>query len=432
MEKQETKNVRRFSQKQYDMLLRCSEKEDMTEWNQWREENPNEVILLERAELNETYLQGANLQNAVLWEAKLIRSNLRETHLQNAKMMRAYLQGAEFGCAKLQGADFSRAIINGETLIWRCEVDRRTKFEGVGLESIRIYPDIKQLLEYNIRRMNWEDWYKKGPWWQRIRKSVINQGFWLISDYGMSAPRVIGVFFIFAFLFAIFYWFFPSCVKGIVEGEGLRSFLHAFYFSVVTMTTLGFGDIAANPNSWMGQVLLMIQVILGYVVLGALVTRFAILFTAGGPAGKFSKKKRNIKQGDVMKETNPTKIFLESFREETKSLRKWLVAYGVGASAFLLSQENFALYITKGDNKVIVILLLAGTCIQVVAAFAYKYISWPLHLCEQNNEYKNKKRYRVCKSLYDALWFELIFDAPTLIMFFVATIWVFAGVAGFL
>ena len=32
---------------------------------------------------------------------------------------------------------------------------------------------------------------------------------------------------------------------------------------------------------------LMIQVLLGYVMLGALVTRFAVLFTAGGPAGEF-------------------------------------------------------------------------------------------------------------------------------------------------
>ncbi len=36
------------------------------------------------------------------------------------------------------------------------------------------------------------------------------------------------------------------------------------------------------------KAVLMLQVILGYVLLGALVTRFAVLFTAGGPAGKFS------------------------------------------------------------------------------------------------------------------------------------------------
>jgi hypothetical protein len=52
---------------------------------------------------------------------------------------------------------------------------------------------------------------------------------------------------------------------------------------------LGFGDIAANPYSWAGQGLLMAQVLLGYIMLGALVTRFAVLFTAGGPAGRFAK-----------------------------------------------------------------------------------------------------------------------------------------------
>ena len=79
-----------------------------------------------------------------------------------------------------------------------------------------------------------------------------------------------------------------------VNGEigDIRGLWHAVYFSVVTMTTLGFGDIAANPDSWIGQTLLMVQVILGYVLLGALITRFAVLFTAGGPAGKFADEKK--------------------------------------------------------------------------------------------------------------------------------------------
>jgi len=76
------------------------------------------------------------------------------------------------------------------------------------------------------------------------------------------------------------------------EVGDIRGFWHALYFSVVTMTTLGFGDIAANPDSWGGQTLLMLQVILGYVLLGALVTRFAVLFTACGPAGKFVDEKK--------------------------------------------------------------------------------------------------------------------------------------------
>ncbi len=74
------------------------------------------------------------------------------------------------------------------------------------------------------------------------------------------------------------------------------------YFAALTMTTLGFGDIAANPDSICRQLRLMLQVILGYVLLGALVTRFAVLFTAGGPAGKFADEKGMIERArDLVK-----------------------------------------------------------------------------------------------------------------------------------
>ncbi len=44
----------------------------------------------------------------------------------------------------------------------------------------------------------------------------------------------------------------------------------------------------ASPDSTCGQALLMLQAILGYLLLGALVTRFPVLFAAGGPAGKLT------------------------------------------------------------------------------------------------------------------------------------------------
>ena len=62
--------------------------------------------------------------------------------------------------------------------------------------------------------------------------------------------------------------------------------VRALYFSIITMT-LGFSDMYANAHSVWGHILIAFQAILGYVLLGALVTRFAVLFTAGGPAGKF-------------------------------------------------------------------------------------------------------------------------------------------------
>jgi len=37
---EQSKEEHQFSQAQYDMLLRCSDKKDMTEWNRWKEINP--------------------------------------------------------------------------------------------------------------------------------------------------------------------------------------------------------------------------------------------------------------------------------------------------------------------------------------------------------------------------------------------------------
>jgi hypothetical protein len=229
--------------------------------------------------------------------AHLENADFSNANLENVKLMETNLRSARFGNTKLQSADFSRAIVDGKTLFSEdCEVDSDTKFEAVALGNLRIYPNMRQLLEYNIRRKNWEQWYKsksKNKWIIKMHQLITLpvRLFWWISNYGLSTWRIILTFFALAFVFALIYWLWPKCVlvNGIV-GD-IKGFVHALYFSVVTMTTLGFGDIAANPDSWKGQGLLMLQVIFGYVLLGALVTRFAVLFTAGGPAGKFAPTK---------------------------------------------------------------------------------------------------------------------------------------------
>ena len=126
---------------------------------------------------------------------------------------------------------------------------------------------------------------------------------WAISDYGRSTSRIICTFLGLALAFAnIYYHWGRLAPPGIVEnlfvdrnGVDIQWWLvplRTLYFSIVTQTTLGFGDMYANAHNIWGHILLSFQVILGYVLLGALVTRFAVLFTAGGPAGKFAEKKQ--------------------------------------------------------------------------------------------------------------------------------------------
>ncbi len=330
----------RCDPKQLALLKKCSEKKDITEWKKWRKEKPVAGIWLEGADLVYADLKGANLlcarlERAKLWnthlervnlgyahlegseleEARLERADLKYAHLEGADLSGAHferanlisanlkgasflrahlergnlsythLEGADLQGAYLSGANFTAFSVDSLTLFWECSVDRKTDFRGVGLDSCRIYEGTKYLLEYNKRRLNWEDWYKQHP-----KLTWFVKPFWCLSDYGRSTIRILIVFLALAIVFALAYWIKPDCV--IVNGQvgGLENFLHALYFSVVTMTTLGFGDIAANPQSSCGQVLLMLQVFCGYFLLGAIVTRLSILFTAGGPAGKFSKR----------------------------------------------------------------------------------------------------------------------------------------------
>lgn len=334
-EEKEYKNSRkeeyRCDSTQLALLLECSKSKDITEWNKWREKNHKEEIWLEGADLqrahlaganlegahleganfNRTYLQRANLSGAnlegvdftaadmnmaLLWCAHLERASLQLTNLQGACLLNAHLEEAEILNAHLEGADFKTSFIDGLGL-WYCYVDRLTDFRGVGLDNCRIDEGTKYILKYNRRRMNWEDWYigeseKKWVGKTRLLLTCPVRLFWCLSDYGRSTIRILTVFLALSIVFAVAYWAKPDFV--IVNGQvgGLTNFLHALYFSVVTMTTLGFGDIAANPQSSCGQVLLMLQVFCGYFLLGAIVTRLSILFTAGGPAGRFSKRRK--------------------------------------------------------------------------------------------------------------------------------------------
>ncbi|ABW33340.1 pentapeptide repeat-containing protein [Acaryochloris marina] len=130
--------------------------------------------------------------------------------------------------------------------------------------------------------------------------------FWWISDYGSSTTKIICTFVGCSLFFSIAYligtpapdgdsWPTPFANPFLVDFSDdilnqslckknlgficlFELWFRSLYFSVVTMTTLGFGEIHAHPLSITGQFLVMSQVLIGYVLLGALITRLSILF----------------------------------------------------------------------------------------------------------------------------------------------------------
>jgi hypothetical protein len=272
------------NEEQRVLLRRCNAARDMREWNAWREANRGEVVALSNASLRDHWLQGADLRGAILVGADCREADFRGADLRGALLTGAHLAGAFVarGC-KLQKAEAQYASTDGRTLLEDCEVDHSTDFTGVALRSARVEPELRAALEANVRRFRWKRWYEKHP-----RLARVVRRFWAVSDYGTSTAGVLRSFAKWALIFAVLY-----CIPGLVSGvyeEGIPGWaipVRAVYFSVVTMTTLGFGDMHAatvfSPwhlavGSVAGHVLLTLQVLLGYVLLGALVTRFAIMF----------------------------------------------------------------------------------------------------------------------------------------------------------
>lgn len=118
---------RRFSKKQYMMLLRCARKHNITEWNRWRKDHTSAPVLLEGVDLHGCWLEGAYLNQGVLTdkrgrqyhffgEVHLEGANLSHCFLQGATLARAHLQGAALIDADLRGADLCDAQMEGARL----------------------------------------------------------------------------------------------------------------------------------------------------------------------------------------------------------------------------------------------------------------------------------------------------------------------------
>jgi hypothetical protein len=88
---------------------------------------------------------------------------------------------------------------------------------------------------------------------------------WGLTDYGRSLMSVVvfAAILIFGFGTAYAHW-----AHMLSTGDRPSDIFTPYYFSIVTYTTLGFGDV--KPNNVAGEILVSTEVILGYVTLGLL------------------------------------------------------------------------------------------------------------------------------------------------------------------
>ena len=301
-----------FSREKLDEIL--------SKHGKWLEGDPGG----ERADLSGANLKGADLKGvilkkAILTNARLEGANIEDAHLEGAQLRGAHLEGAQLGGAHLEradlykanleraylwgahleGADLSFSILKGTDLRFsdfrNAEVavvtyDRKGKYRGIRVETCFGSPQFKR----HAQDMDWLEEFletrdtrcKRA--WARIWRET--------SDYGRDIWRWIIVSVCLAVIFGIAYsilgagsFDIPHLPKphGLVPtpdhpipvnalvclGETITGLITMIYYSVVTFTTLGFGDVI--PKNLVAAALVMAEVITGYIMLGGLISIFA-------------------------------------------------------------------------------------------------------------------------------------------------------------
>jgi len=249
---------------------------------------------LEDAELSGADLSGANLEeikgrNAGFGMAKMAGITLFQADLSGATVTMADLSGADLRCCKLEGARLREARIteadltnanlrNVDMSLSRVDGSNFTNADlrGARLRQVSGY-ETATWIGVDIRDINFSGAYL-------MRRFIMDQNFlkefrersrttrvfyylwWITSDCGRSMARWCVWTLLLLLLFGFLYM-----LTGVDYGEH-RTWLSPFYYSVVTLTTLGYGDVV--PAGTAAQVVAMIEVVTGYIMLGGLLSIF--------------------------------------------------------------------------------------------------------------------------------------------------------------
>jgi len=209
------------------------------------------------SELTGATFTGANLRGADLRLSTLQKARMRDAVLDDANLEQASLSEVDMEGASVVGACFDRADL------------RRVKLRGIkGFEQASwLGADVFEVDftgAYLIRRHIMDENYLF-EFRNRSRHAAMVYWFWSVSsDCGRSVLR-----------WALWTALFAVGFAGLYANMDIRwgddpTGIAPLYFSVVTLTSLGYGDI--TPATAVGQATVMVEVVVGYVLLGGLIS----------------------------------------------------------------------------------------------------------------------------------------------------------------
>ena len=240
----------------------------------------------EYATFDGTYCFYAHFDGAYCRYARFDSSECLQAHFDGACCYNAYFDGANCYGAHFYGANFKsasfgtkeRVLENGDIERKACKLDSATwnkKSSFIGVDTSNVDWSKNPRMKRFIEQQQYVHAAKEGIDEVFGKKKITKPIGWgikkLISliDY-LSDPLN---WFMYAIMAILFFATVHSFCFGAIKFANDVNWFTPIYYSVVTFSTLGFGDIA--PLTWYSQLCAVVEVITGYVFLGGLVTFLA-------------------------------------------------------------------------------------------------------------------------------------------------------------
>ncbi len=110
------------------------------------------------------------------------------------------------------------------------------------------------------------------------------------------------------------------------------------------------------------------------------------------------------------------------YADYAKTLRTWLVAYGVGGPVLFLTQSDISKKIAEsGQARLIICLFLVGVASQIFISFLNKWTNWYLYAYPNSEKRTHRIMYNIADWISERFWFDIIFDVVSIVTFGLAT-----------
>jgi len=114
----------------------------------------------------------------------------------------------------------------------------------------------------------------------------------------------------------------------------------------------------------------------------------------------------------------PSEPYFGNYADYSRTLRAWLVAYGVGGPVLFMTNEKVSEKIAKsGEAHLIISLFLIAVAVQVIGSFINKWAAWYVYRGHDDEAYKTKDKYKRWAWVNDQTWFDIGVDLVSMVLF---------------